>query len=189
MEILGLDRFAKVGKIGKAHALSGEVKLSFEQPLREEALTRLPHLFVEVVSPPIPFFIEEIKQAPQPELYLVRFESIRNKEQATIISNTDIYLLKEEVEKYFRVPEEAAAPPEEELDLTGFTMIDKQLGTVGKIEQITEMPQQLLAQLSINDQEVMVPLNEETIVQVHEETAEIHVNLPEGLLDVYLGRG
>lgn len=186
MTILGPDRFAIVGKIGKAHGLAGELKLSFDYPLQEGALSQLTYLFVEVVSPPIPFFIESIKPAPQVDFYLVKFESVREKEEAARLTNTNIKLLKEEVEQYFLLPEEPSLPIDEGKELVGFTVIDKNLGKLGSIDEVMDMPQQLLAQIKVKGQEVMIPLTEETIEQIDEAEQVVYTDLPEGLLDIYM---
>lgn len=188
MTILGPDRFAIVGKIGKAHALAGELKASFDYTLKEGAISQLSHLFIDVVSPPIPFFIETIKPAPQEGFYLVNFESITNKEEAAQLTNTNIAFLKEEVEQYFVLPNESTSPFDEETDLVGFTMIDRNLGNLGSIDNIMEMPHQLLAQMEVKGQEVMIPLTEATTEQIDEYDQVIYTNLPEGLLDIYLER-
>lgn len=187
MEILGLDRFAKVGNIGKAHALSGQLKLSFDHACKADALSKLNHLFVDCVSPPIPFFIESIKQAPQPDFYLVQFESVKTKEEAKTLTDSNLYLLQEEVDRYFNTEEDMNPPASNMIDLVGFTITDKNLGTIGVIEDVTEMPQQFLATVSYQEREVMVPLNDHLIEQIHQDQQVIYVNLPEGLLDVYLG--
>jgi len=186
MTILGPDRFAIVGKIGKAHGLAGELKLSFHYPLQEGALSQLSYLFVEVVSPPVPFFMESIKPAPQADFYLVKFESVRHKEDAARLTNTNIKLLKEEVEQYFLLPDESSLPIDEEIELAGFTVIDRNLGKLGSIDEIMNMPQQILAQIKVKGQEVMIPLTEETIEQMDEGEQVVYTDLPAGLLDVYL---
>ncbi len=186
MKILGLDRFAKVGKIGKAHALSGTLKLFFHYPLKENGLSNLSHLFVDVVSPPIPFFIEWVKSAPQEGIYHVKFESTTDKEEATILANKEVYLTKEEISQYFAIPEKDVFSLEDETDVTGFTIFDSNHGTIGTIEGVYEVAEQLLVQVTYQGHEVMIPLNNETLKQVDDNEKVIYVNLPEGLLAIYL---
>jgi len=41
-------------------------------------------------------------------------------------------------------------------------------------------------QTSIEGKEALIPLHEETLVSIDRKKNEVHVTLPEGLLDVYL---
>ncbi|RYG05892.1 MAG: 16S rRNA processing protein RimM, partial [Chitinophagaceae bacterium] len=47
-------------------------------------------------------------------------------------------------------------------------------------------PQQFIATVLYKETEIMFPLNEDIIVEIDDEEETILVNLPEGLLDVYL---
>ena len=42
-------------------------------------------------------------------------------------------------------------------------------------------------QLTMNNKEVLIPLNESTLKKIDRKKKEVHVNLPDGLLEIYLG--
>ena len=56
----------------------------------------------------------------------------------------------------------------------------------GEIIAVNEYPQQFIATVLYKKTEIMFPLNEDIIVEIDDEEETILVNLPEGLLDVYL---
>ena len=60
-------------------------------------------------------------------------------------------------------------------DLVGYTMIDDEVGTVGIIDNVDESTINTLATLEDGR---MVPLHEDFILDIDEETQEIHVHLP-----------
>jgi 16S rRNA processing protein RimM len=73
------------------------------------------------------------------------------------------------------------------VNLIGFSVFehDKKLGLV---EAVIEQRLQVLLQTTINDHEVLIPLHAETLKKIDRKKKEVHVNLPEGLLEVYLGK-
>ena len=71
-------------------------------------------------------------------------------------------------------------------DLLGFTAIDENEGELGKITAINEYPQQLIATVNYKSCEVLFPLNEEIIKGIDVVTGTLFIDLPEGLLDIYL---
>ena len=64
-------------------------------------------------------------------------------------------------------------------------MIDKKLGELGKIVTVYDLPNQPVASLNIEGKEVLFPLMKQFIVTVDREAGILHVDLPDGLLDVY----
>ncbi|MEM6699798.1 MAG: hypothetical protein AAF599_15455 [Bacteroidota bacterium] len=56
---------------------------------------------------------------------------------------------------------------------------------IGVIEEVIEMPQQEMAVINYKDKEVLIPMNEDFILEILEEEKILKVELPEGLLDLY----
>ncbi|WP_317169609.1 ribosome maturation factor RimM [Mucilaginibacter humi] len=71
-------------------------------------------------------------------------------------------------------------------DLEGFTVVDEDEGELGQITDIHEYPQQLVAAVTYKGCEVLFPLNEDIIVGIDVVKEILTVDLPEGLLDIYL---
>lgn len=71
-------------------------------------------------------------------------------------------------------------------DLKGFTVSDETQGELGEIIDVNEYPQQFVATVLYKGTEVMFPLNEDMIVEIDEDEETLLVDLPEGLLDIYL---
>lgn len=69
--------------------------------------------------------------------------------------------------------------------LLGYTIIDQQQ-QLGEILELIEQPQQLLCRIEINNQEALIPLHEDTLKKIDHKKRQVHVQLPEGLLDIYL---
>ena len=71
-------------------------------------------------------------------------------------------------------------------DVEGFIAIDETHGELGEIISVQEYPQQLIATVQYKNKEVLFPLNLEIIKGIDVEGGEIYIDLPEGLLDIYL---
>lgn len=166
-----------IGKLAAAHGLEGRVVL--RHSLEDKGIwNKLPHVFIEVQRESyIPYFIEDRKVINHNEV-LLKLDEIDSVELARTISGKNVYL---EEEVFARLKPKAVSA-----NMVGFTIADKVLGILGKIEDIFETPGQVLATLHYKEKEILVPLVEATIVKVDGAARTIYVDLPEGLLDVYL---
>jgi len=71
------------------------------------------------------------------------------------------------------------------VNLLGYTIISDN-GSLGEILEIIEQPQQLLCRLEIKGKEVLIPLHEGSLQKVNHKKKEVTVELPDGLLEIYL---
>jgi len=70
-------------------------------------------------------------------------------------------------------------------EAVGMMVIDKTEGELGKIERIYDLPEQPMASVKFNEKELLFPLISVFIEKVDRDKKELHVNLPEGLIDIY----
>jgi 16S rRNA processing protein RimM len=71
-------------------------------------------------------------------------------------------------------------------DLKGFIVQDEKFGELGEIIEIHEYPQQFVAVVPYKFREIMFPLNDDLIVEIDEEAGILKVDLPDGLIDLYI---
>ena len=57
---------------------------------------------------------------------------------------------------------------------------------LGEILEVIEQPHQLLCRIDYKGKEALIPVHEETLVKVDKKNKIVHVDLPEGLLEVFL---
>jgi 16S rRNA processing protein RimM len=65
-------------------------------------------------------------------------------------------------------------------------VIDKSKGELGIVDDMMQMPTQWIAQMNYKGKEVLMPLVEQTIESIDLKKKTLHLDLPEGLLEVYL---
>lgn len=169
--------YQQIGKIAGTHGLDGSVVLRHQ--LEGKGIwTKIPHIFIEVRRESyIPYFIESRKVLNHEEVLLI-LDEVHSMELAKSLSGKNVYL---EEEIFSRLKPKAVT-----VDMIGFKVIDKVHGELGTIEDLFETPGQVLATVQYKGKEVMVPLIDATIVSVNAAGRAITVQLPEGLLDVYL---
>lgn len=172
-----MNDYFHIGEIVAVFGLQGEMIL-LHQMKNREALKNVDAIFIEDKKGSfIPYFIENIRNKDNQELYLT-LEGISSREMARTLLKKKIHL----EESHFRqqVDENSS------LYYLGFTIEDKEAGTLGKIAEIISMPDQLLAKIYHASSELLIPLNENTLRKVDRKNQIIYIELPEGLLDIYL---
>jgi 16S rRNA processing protein RimM len=166
----------RIGSILKTRGLKGELQVYVD--FENLDAINITAIFIDMAGKLVPYFVESIKYQHNNIAYLY-LEDVDTIEKATTLAKKDIYLpniLKPKKKKIeFTLK-----------DLLGFTAIDENEGELGVISAINEYPQQLIAAVTYKNCEVLFPLNEEIIKGIDVVKNIVLVDLPEGLLDIYL---
>ena len=173
---MNIEDHFKIGTILKTKGLKGELQMyvAFENL----ALIDFNAIFIDMAGKLVPYFVESVKYHHNNTAYLF-LEDLDTIEKASKLVKKDVYLpnkLKPKKKKGdFTL-----------MDLLGFTAVDENEGELGEITHIQELPQQFIATVHYKDCEVLFPLNEEIIKGIDVVKEIVLVDLPEGLLDIYL---
>lgn len=165
-----------IGNITKTKGLKGEVQLYFEYD--EPGLLDLDVVFADINGKMVPFFVSVYKMQPN-NTCNIYFDDIDHIDKAQPLLRKKIYL------PLTKMPDRS----EDDFhynDLKGFIVTDETMGELGEIIEINEYPQQFVATVSYQNKEVMFPLNEDMIIEIDEDEGTLLVDLPDGLLDIYL---
>jgi 16S rRNA processing protein RimM len=169
------EEYFPLGYITKTKGLKGEVQLFFEVE-NPEQYQNLESVFIEINKKPVPFFISSINI--QKSIAYIYFEDVDHIDKATPLVKKSVFIKTSQKPKQpdiFKIE-----------DLKGFFMIDKTIGEMGLIEEILKMPQQNIASVIYQNKEVLIPLVDHFITGINIDQKEITVDLPEGLLDIYI---
>ena len=170
------DSCFKLGTISKTRGLKGELQVFIV--FEDAALLNVKDVFLEISGKLIPYFVSNFK-IPLKNTAYVNFEDIDTIEKAAVLVKKDIYLPNK------------AKPKKKKTefglkDLLHFIAVDENEGELGEIIEIHEFPQQLVAVVPYKNREVLFPLNESIIKNIDVVKGIVLVDLPEGLLEVYL---
>lgn len=165
----------KIGKFNKPHGIHGEIALTFTDDVFDRVDAEYIVCLLDGIL--VPFFIEEYRFKGE-ETALMKLEGIDNAEKARMFTNVEVYFPK----KY--------AEESDELSwnfFVGCTMVDENGEKIGEIVDVDNSTVNTLFIVDRNGEELMVPAQEEFILDINKENKEVMVNLPEGLLDMNSG--
>ena len=171
-----MDDYFKLGQIVKKHGLKGELSILLDVDYPEN-YTELESVFVEVNQALVPFFIEYLQL--NDNRGIVKFEGVDDLTCATRLFQTSLFLpianlpVLEDGQFYYH-------------DIVGYMVFEKSAGQIGRIKKVYEFPNQDLLAVTHQNKEVLIPIHDQIISKVNHALKTIKVNLPEGLLDVYL---
>jgi 16S rRNA processing protein RimM len=173
---MNINACFELGYITKKHGLQGEVSIHLDTD-NPENYSELESVFVEIDQKLVPFFIESL--SIRGEKALVKFEGVEDAEGAEELKGSKLFL-----------PLENLPPLEGKTfyfhEVIGFRITDRSFGLIGTVTDIYDVSAQQLFAIDHKGKEVLVPVNDEIIEQVDRSEKIIHVDLPEGLIDIFL---
>ncbi|MDQ7916266.1 ribosome maturation factor RimM [Mesonia sp. MT50] len=166
-----------LGKIVSKFSFKGEllIKLDTDDP---QHYLKMESVFVEYRKKLVPFFIQK-SSLQKSELLRVKFEDIDTEEDAEDLIKREVYLPLEELptlendQFYFH-------------EIIGYRATDKSFGAIGLLTGVNTTSPQALFEIDHNGKQVLIPLNDDFIAQVDKENKIIHLDVPEGLIEMYL---
>jgi 16S rRNA processing protein RimM len=171
-----VTEYFKTGKLVAVHGLKGELLLKHELG-KKTSLKGLQAIFIEENKNSfLPLFIEATKIKSEKEIYL-KLEGINTREAAMKLTSKEAWLPEIDFKKFAA----KSAPA----SLLGYTIMNND-APLGEILELIEQPHQLLCRLEIKGKEVLIPLHEESLKKVNHKKKEVLVELPDGLLEIYL---
>ena len=170
--------YRNIGKISSVFGLKGELIVNHHLG-KKTALKGLEVIFIEEKKDELlPYFIESARIKTNTEIYL-KLEGINSKETALKFLKKEIWMTESDFDKYAG----KSAP----ISLVGYHMVHEGK-ELGEILEVIEQPHQVLCRLEMQKKEVLVPVNESTLQKIDQKNKKVFVELPEGLLDIYLGK-
>jgi len=172
-----MEKYIEIGFSGKTHGVKGELKFSVEDAYWHD-FEQADVLFLEVAGRKTPYFVDYIKSG---HILLVKFEDISTKEAANALTNRPVFMRQQDVNSSSM----DVVRVEDMFDLLPGYLIRQTNGAdVGKIKEVLEFPQQIMAVVDYAGKEIFVPLNDVFIKEIDQAGGMILMELPEGLLDL-----
>jgi len=171
-----LSEYIHIGKLAATHGLKGELVLKHVLGKKTD-FKSAEAIFIEKIKDEyLPYFYEN-GMIKNDEETIIKLEGIDAKETAAKLVQKKVWLRKND----FEMLVSKNAP----VNLIGFIVLNNG-EKLAAVESVIEQPLQILLQLTINNKEVLVPLNDATLKKIDRKKKEVHVSLPDGLLEIYL---
>ena len=166
--MLNKDRLISFGYVSRPHGYKGDVQITLERKI--VSLKRDDFVFIQLQGQFIPYKITHLKG--KTDTPVVGLEFIDTFEKAQDIVGSPVFT------------DQEVLPEDSELSFLGYELIDAKIGSIGKVLDVQELPQQLMLTVSFQGEEKYIPLVDDFIDYISQENKEIWLNLPDGLLDL-----
>jgi len=164
-----------IGKLYKPHGISGEIQFGFTSDVFDR--TESPYWVLEMDGILVPFFVESYRFRSE-ETALVKLEGIVSEAQARTLFNKVVY---------YPVKFADDEPEEEEGEWTafiGYKVFEARAGYLGEVAEVDDSTLNVLFRIVKDENEILMPVADEFFTKIDEKKREMHVTLPEGLLEL-----
>ena len=170
-DMIRQEEVYKIGKLGKAHGVKGEISFLFDDDVFDR--TDADYLVLDMDGILVPFFIEEYRFKTDDNA-LMKFEGIDTQERARELTGCEVYF-----------PREMAEDDNEQLSwaaIVGFELIDASTGkSAGNIASVDDTTINILFELEDGK---LIPASEDLITNIDTKKQQIFIQLPEGILEL-----
>ena len=170
------NNYYYLGKITRKFSFKGELIIFLDTDTPSDYYG-LKKIFLKVDNSYIPYFISKISKYKNNSVR-VKFEDVKNESEAMELINYEIFLPMEELPKlegkkfYYH-------------EVIGFKVIDINHGEIGEITHINDQTPQHLFVVKSSGKEILIPINDDFILDLDRINKIINLKIPEGLLKIY----
>ncbi|MBA4241368.1 MAG: hypothetical protein C0448_11620 [Sphingobacteriaceae bacterium] len=164
----------EIGYISKTHGLKGHVILRLNELINidEEGIKSI---FLDINGSQVPYFIEECR--PNNTGYIIKLETIDTVDTSKKLIG----------KKAFALTDFILENDESLNEFIGYAIIDTKLGNIGNISEVDEKTDNAIVKvIHPSGVEIILPFNDDFIVEIDDDLKTIEFNAPEGLIEMYL---
>ena len=174
METIPKSECIKIGYLKKTHGVNGDLVLEFD-PEFETAIENSAHFFVELDGLLVPFFIAENGfRFKTDDTAIVSFDDVETEKYAKRMVGMAVFLYKKDI---------GESNSELNVNFEGYSVIDQNLGELGEIVFIDNYSGNIVITINYKGNELLVPFNEDLLIEMDNEHRKITLNLPDGLVE------
>lgn len=166
-----MSQLIKLGKLTRVHGLKGALVVSGDN-LESIEVKKTGFLFIEMNHVPTPFFITEVKHAGKN--LILSFDGIKTVEQAKPYIGKELWGDEKNI----------TTKKTESNSLEGYDLVDEIKGNVGKVNELILLPKQQFLSVQVNEEEVLLPYNNNFVKKIDHKTKTVYYCAPEGLFDI-----
>ena len=169
------EELIKIGQFNKPHGVRGEISFTFSDDVFDRGES--PYIVCCIDNIYVPFFIEEYRFKTGTTA-LIKLVDIDSDEAARDFTNLEVFYPK----SHYIENDEEATPDDY---FIGFTISDITYGTLGEVTAIDDSTINVLFVVTTPDErELLIPVQEAFVRAIDEDERIIHMDLPDGLLDM-----
>lgn len=163
----------EIGYISKTHGLKGHVILRLNELVNIDE--DIKSIFLDLNGSQVPYFVEECR--PNNTGYILKLETIDTVETSKKLIG----------KKAFSLPDFILDEDESLKEFIGYAIIDSKLGNIGNIADVDEKTDNAIIKvIHPSGAEIILPFNDDLIIEIDDDLKTIDFNAPEGLIEMYL---
>jgi len=163
----------EIGYISKTHGLKGHVILRLNELVNIDE--NIKSIFLDLNGSQVPYFIEECR--PNNAGYIIKLETIDVVDMSKKLIGKKAFALSD-----FILEEDESLK-----EFIGYAIIDSKLGNIGNIADVDEKTDNAIIKvIHPSGVEIILPFNDDFIIEIDDDLKTIEFNAPEGLIEMYL---
>lgn len=163
----------EIGYISKTHGLKGHVILRLNELVNIDE--NIKSIFLDLNGSQVPYFVEDCR--PNNAGYIIKLETID-------VVDTSKKLIGK---KAFALSDFILEEDESLKEFIGYAIIDSKLGNIGNIADVDEKTDNAIIKvIHPSGIEIILPFNDDFIIEIDDDLKTIEFNAPEGLIEMYL---
>lgn len=168
----------ELGIVTKPYSFKGEVIIFLDTDVPKNYYN-LDHVFLEINKQLVPFFIEKTKVQQNKQKIRVKFEGVETNDDTVRVVNKKVFLpltllpILGDNQFYYH-------------EIVGFKVFNEKNEMLGNVLEVLDYTANRLISISINNKEALLPFNDSHIISVNKIDKIIKLNVPEGLMDLYI---
>lgn len=167
----------EIGKILKTHGVKGEMTLLFNKEGYADVETEFYFFLLDGLY--VPFFVEDFRFSSN-DSAIIEIEDINRVEDAETYKNILVFLPKELVKDV----KNESHPESEWEQFVGYSILDESSKFIGNIKSVDiSTINVLFVVVDDKEQEILIPATTDFILEIDSTKKELHLTLPDGLLD------
>jgi len=170
-----IPHYFLIGKTLKSHGTGGQLRLMVEDQYKGY-LQKGAYVFFDLNGSKVPYQIMDIEDGNH---FVISLEDVTNKKDSDYLSGLELWIPLDSVKPgHQRSPKNIPGKWHE------YHIRDDHTKAIYEIRRVEEFPQQMMAVIQLKGKEILIPLSDHLISSIDKENKIIHMDLPEGLLEL-----
>lgn len=170
------EKCKHIGKLSKLHGFEGEAVLIADD-IFPKKFEKTEWVFIMIDGLPVPFSVLNIHLRSDSSA-IIRLDEIASRLEMEQYIGSDVLI------EFKGKKTDSTKQIEGSID--GYTVVDLIHGTIGIAKTVINYQQNFLLQVFSGKTEILIPVSDEIIVSIIDEEKKIEVNMPHGLMDLYV---
>ncbi len=171
------NNYIPAGKLTKTIGLNGALQLYLNTDFAR-LHNRIESLYIDLHGQKVPYLVVKL-QAKSGGNMLVELEDIETIADAQQLVGQEVFVTQD-------ILPTLSGKEFYHQEIIGYTVTDKELGVLGAVNELIDVPLQTIVSVTYKEIEVLIPLAGAILININRDSKTIEVDCPEGLVDMYL---